>query len=158
MVYALSSFDISCIHSRENACIHIPVERDQQLCANLSLPAFTLRESQGFIWIWRGASSNATELPAIPCHPDLKGKHYGESLSVWNAHYTRCIENVCDYSHLPFVHRTTIGLFKRDYTTDIEMEDVPGGFRAHLLKNGNRKQYFEFLYPNLKRALVHLLG
>ena len=73
---------------------------------------------------------------------------HGDSSSMWNAHYTRCIENVCDYSHLPFVHKTTIGLFKRNWETTVEMEDVPGGFRATLIEAGKPLQSLEFLYPN----------
>jgi phenylpropionate dioxygenase-like ring-hydroxylating dioxygenase large terminal subunit len=131
----------------DGSCTHIPVETDQSLCAHLKVATQPVREAAGFIWIWRGSAPATDALP--PFHPDLADKNYGESLSVWPAHYTRCIENVCDYSHLPFVHRTTIGLFKREYTTQVEIEDVPGGFRAHLLQQGKRKQYLEFLYPNL---------
>ena len=88
-------------------------------------------------------------LPSVPSHPDLQGLLYGQSTTLWPAHYTRCIENVCDYSHLPFVHRRTIGGGLRDPVVDLEMEDVPGGFRAYLMDNGRRRQYIEFLYPNM---------
>jgi phenylpropionate dioxygenase-like ring-hydroxylating dioxygenase large terminal subunit len=131
----------------DGRCANIPVEADQSQRANLNIRALPVREEYGFVWLWRG--SRDAELPRVPYHPDLLERHYGESISVWPAHYTRCIENVCDYSHLPFVHRTTIGLFRRDYVTEIDIEEVPGGFRAHLLKHGKRKQYLEFLYPNL---------
>ncbi len=73
---------------------------------------------------------------------------YGASHGLWDAHYTRCIENVCDFSHLPFVHKTTIGRFKKGWQTSVEMEDVPGGFRAYLLQDDKPQQSLEFLYPN----------
>ena len=38
---------------------------------------------------------------------------------------------------------------KRNLVTRVDMEDVPGGFRAYLLKDGERTQCIEFLYPNL---------
>lgn len=131
----------------QGRCVKIPVEADQSQRENFNLQPLPVREEFGFIWLWRG--DPGAELPPVPYHPDLLDRHYGESTSRWPAHYTRCIENVCDYSHLPFVHRTTIGLFKKNYVTELEIEDVPGGFRAHLLKDGKRTQYLEFLYPNL---------
>mgnify|MGYP000928594362 CR=1 FL=1 len=39
-------------------------------------------------------------------------------------------------------------MLNRDYAIRVEIEDVTGGFRAHLMKNGKRAQCLEFLYPN----------
>ena len=41
-----------------------------------------------------------------------------------------CIENICDFNHLPFVHKTTIGLFKQGWVMDVRLQNVPDGVRA----------------------------
>jgi len=133
--------------SADGACVNVPVETDQALCSEYCVPSFQVKEANGYVWIWRGPEPD--EWPEFPAHPAMEGLFYGETKSIWPAHYTRCIENVCDYSHLPFVHKTTIGRGYRDPAVQIEMEDVDGGFRAHLIRNSGRSRYFEFLYPNL---------
>ena len=75
---------------------------------------------------------------------------YVESRSTWNAHYTRCIENVIDYSHLPFVHRWNIGAFIRDPVTRVEVKPFAGGFHFYLLGHkAPDRQFVEFTYPTL---------
>ena len=130
-------------------CTRIPVEADPHIPEELCIRPLSVHEQNGYVWLWRGPETAADSLPPVPEHSMLAGRRFGESLSIWPAHYTRCIENVCDYSHLPFVHRTTIGLFKRNTHTQIEMESLAGGFRAYLMNKGKRHQCLEFLYPNM---------
>jgi len=131
----------------DGRCVSIPVEASFPIPADFGVVAYPVQEADGYIWVWRGPMP-VGELPAVPLHSDTLNMRHGDATGVWHAHYTRCIENVCDFSHLPFVHKTTIGLFKKGWVTDIEMEDVPGGFRAFLKQQGVRAQSFEFLYPN----------
>jgi phenylpropionate dioxygenase-like ring-hydroxylating dioxygenase large terminal subunit len=144
--------------SAEGRCVGIPVEADMRIPEDFCVPSLPVAEANGYLWLWRGpapVTTGATETrPPVPRHPELEGLSYGESTTIWPAHYTRCIENVCDFSHLPFVHRTTIGMGKRDRVTRVETEDLPGGFRAYLLRDGERAQYIEFLYPNLWLLMV----
>jgi len=134
--------------SAAGRCVHIPVEDDARIPDEFRIPSLPVVEADGYIWIWRGPVAEAEMRTPAAVHPDTVGMRYGESTGIWNAHYTRCLENVLDFSHLPFVHRTTIGMFRKNTVTQIDMEDVPGGFRAHLLKAGKRQQSLEFLYPN----------
>ncbi len=131
----------------DGRCTLIPVEQDFAIPEDFGLPAYPVTEADGYIWLWRGPLPQG-ELPVPAQHPDTQPMQYGASGGLWHAHYTRCIENVCDFSHLPFVHKTTIGRFKKGWQTTIEMEDVAGGFRAHLLQDGRSHQSLEFLYPN----------
>jgi phenylpropionate dioxygenase-like ring-hydroxylating dioxygenase large terminal subunit len=154
--------------SAHGRCVRIPVEADAGIAENFGIATIPVREADGFVWLWRGAAMPSLNQAAnksvdesniqsnnqsngmldLPVHPAVATMRYGEASGVWGAHYTRCIENVCDFSHLPFVHRSTIGMFRRETAVQIEMEDVPGGFRAYLLEKGARGQCFEFLYPN----------
>jgi len=131
----------------DGRCVRLPVERNPHIPGDFGVSSLPVHEEDGFIWLWRGSDAPTAD-PQVPRHPGTLDMRYGEASGVWNAHYTRCIENVCDFSHLPFVHRTTIGAFKKGWITDLEMVDVPGGFRAYLVDNDKRTQCFEFLYPN----------
>jgi phenylpropionate dioxygenase-like ring-hydroxylating dioxygenase large terminal subunit len=143
----------------DGRCVRVPVDADPRLPEDFGVATLPVREGDGYIWMWRGAGpARDAELPS---HPDTVQMRHGDAAGTWNAHYTRCIENVCDFSHLPFVHRTTIGMLPRETITRVEMEDVAGGFRAHLLDSNVRKQTLEFLYPNrwlLKLSSRIMLG
>ena len=134
-------------YGADGRCTLIPVEQNFVIPDDFGVATYTTHEEDGYIWIWRGPLPVGA-LPAVALHPDTLNMRHGDATGTWDAHYTRCIENVCDFSHLPFVHKTTIGRFKKGWKTDLEMEDVPGGFRAYLVEDGNRKQSLEFLYPN----------
>lgn len=133
----------------DGRCMRTPPEGDRPVPPDLQVRTHTATEAHGYIWLWRGSQCDPAKLPEPPQHDAVLGMNYGESVSVWPAHYTRCIENVCDFSHLPFVHRTTIGLFRGESETVVDVEDIPGGMRGWLMDAGRRTQCFEFIYPNL---------
>ena len=71
----------------------------------------------------------------------------------WHVHWTRAMENMLDWPHLPFVHASTIGraLVARSRTArmDIETEDHPWGFRSHILVDGVAERgVLDFRWPN----------
>jgi phenylpropionate dioxygenase-like ring-hydroxylating dioxygenase large terminal subunit len=68
---------------------------------------YPTREAHGFIWLWNGEARK--EYPPVPFFEGLENFSYGTLRKLWNAHYTRAIENQLDVAHLPFVHATTIG-------------------------------------------------
>ena len=70
---------------------------------------FTAQDAHGFIWVWYGEAQES--YPPLPWFEDLDPEHfiYGGIGVHWNSHYTRSIENQLDVSHLPFVHKNTIG-------------------------------------------------
>lgn len=68
----------------------------------------TVREEHGFVWLWYGEKRES--YPPLPFFDDLDDSFvYGSVAVHWRSHYTRSIENQLDVSHLPFVHKNTIG-------------------------------------------------
>jgi len=66
-----------------------------------------VKEFNGLVFMWYGEKYNGEE---IKWFEDLDDSFsYSSFKSVWKVNYTRAIENQLDVSHLPFVHRTTIG-------------------------------------------------
>ena len=100
--------------SADGRCVGIPAEQDARIPDDFSLPTLSVVEADGYLWLWLGPETAPEARPALPRHAALEGLHWGQSTTIWPAHYTRCIENVCDFSHLPFVHR--IVEYLADYT------------------------------------------
>ncbi|MGC9145984.1 MAG: Rieske 2Fe-2S domain-containing protein [Nitrososphaeria archaeon] len=69
--------------------------------------SYRVKEFMNFIFIWYGEGEpykKITWLDGID-----ESFSYLTMKAVWNVNYTRAIENQLDVSHLPFVHKTTIG-------------------------------------------------
>jgi phenylpropionate dioxygenase-like ring-hydroxylating dioxygenase large terminal subunit len=139
----------------DGRCLRVPAEGDHWVIpAHLRARALPVRESQGFVWLWRGPDLPRAELPPVPQQPGLDGLVHDECVQQWPAHYTRCVEGVVDHSHLPFVHRRTLGRRISDPVTRICIEDTPGGFRAKLLRDGRVRHHVDLTYPNIWTACL----
>jgi len=130
-------------------CVRVPAEGDWKIPDHFRVDAMTTCEESGYIWAWRGPNVEPDQLPAPPRQSFLDGLNYEETRGTWHSHYTRCIENVVDYSHLPFVHRRNIGRFMRDPVTKVRVEPVEGGFRFFREGDDSKGAYVEFTYPSL---------
>ena len=114
-------------------------------------------EKWGLIWIWYGDSDKIDGEPFY--FDDIKNYTYSSFKGNWNVHYSRAIENNLDITHLPFVHRSSIGsprktllhgpFYKREgdhltfyglgvsddgKTTAIEPNSIPGYENSHKLQ------------------------
>jgi phenylpropionate dioxygenase-like ring-hydroxylating dioxygenase large terminal subunit len=136
-------------YDRSGQCVRVPVERQADLAAGLRVEGFAVTESDGYVWLWRGPAEEPDRLPPAPPLAPVAGLAWGETHYPWEAHYTRCIENVLDYSHLPFVHRTTLGRRIRDPVCAVAVDPLPGGFRARMLRDSSKRQFIELVYPNV---------
>ena len=91
-------------------CTLIPANgRDGVVPNAMQLKTYPTFESNGFIWLWWG---NA--LPQELSKPEFFDNlgetfSFGSAHDLWDAHYSRVIENQLDVVHLPFIHRNTIG-------------------------------------------------
>jgi phenylpropionate dioxygenase-like ring-hydroxylating dioxygenase large terminal subunit len=97
------------LFSTDGKCMQIPANgRNNHVPANFNLAVYPVHEEYGWIFIYNG---HPLETPKPPSYfadlpenfPSISKKDF------WNIHYTRCVENQLDVSHLPFVHRRTIG-------------------------------------------------
>jgi phenylpropionate dioxygenase-like ring-hydroxylating dioxygenase large terminal subunit len=131
-------------------CIRVPAEgEDWTIPDHFRVRDHIIKEGGGYIWAWRGPEVARPELPCLPQQPALEGLEFGETQSTWHSHYTRCIENVLDYSHLPFVHRKNLGAFIRDPVTRVSVEPFDDGFRFFLVGSNFERQFVEFTFPTL---------
>lgn len=135
----------------DGRCVRVPAEGDDwPIPGHFRVDTWPVCECDGYVWTWRGPEVATAERPAPPRLDIVDDMHYGETHYEWNAHYTRAIENVLDYSHLPFVHRRSIGAFIRDPVTRVRIEMHDDGFLFFQDRDRNSdRQYVDFRYPNL---------
>ncbi len=92
----------------EGQAVLIPsLGKSTKLNPNYRVKSYTVKEYMNFIFLWYGDENPTEEIKW------LEGIDNSFSFSTmkaeWNVNYTRAIENQLDVSHLPFVHKTTIG-------------------------------------------------
>lgn len=88
-------------------CIEVPGQDD--IPASLCVRHYPTVERHGIVWIWMGEAELADPALIVDCHwntdpawPTARGYlHY-------KAHYRLIIDNLLDFSHLTFLHQTTL--------------------------------------------------
>ncbi len=93
----------------DGACAHVPlVDMSAEKRARLGATPLPVREIGGLIWVFTGPNALGTE-PEPPPALVESGWEVSVKQELWNAHWTRAMENMLDVPHLPFVHRNSIG-------------------------------------------------
>jgi phenylpropionate dioxygenase-like ring-hydroxylating dioxygenase large terminal subunit len=97
--------------AEDGACTSIPANPPgAPIPKKARVDSYPVEERYGWIWVFLGDLPEA-ERPPIPPLPEfgLPGWRaiYGQFL--WNAHYSRVVENGVDIAHAPFVHKNSFG-------------------------------------------------
>lgn len=134
----------------DGRCVEVPVEDSWHIPEHFRARSLQVRESQEYVWLWRGPAMATDELPPPPVQPvATDATCFEECIQHWPTHYTRCVEGVIDHSHIGFVHKRTLGLVMRDPITRVEVNPIEGGFRSNLMKDGKIRHYIDLTYPNV---------
>jgi phenylpropionate dioxygenase-like ring-hydroxylating dioxygenase large terminal subunit len=91
-------------------CTLIPANgRAAEVPKVFQVKSYPVREKHGFIYLWWGEPRE--EYPPLPDFDYMRDPKlvYSTATDVWNAHYSRVIENQLDVVHVPFIHSSTIG-------------------------------------------------
>jgi phenylpropionate dioxygenase-like ring-hydroxylating dioxygenase large terminal subunit len=136
---------------RAGRCTHVPWNPDARR-EHLGAVAVPTYELAGQVWIHTSVGTPTPAAPAV--HESLLGadtRITGIEM-IWNAHWTRAMENMLDWPHLPFVHRASIGktlvplLGER---LDTLIEDHDWGWRVRTTHRGStRPGMLDFRRPN----------
>jgi len=130
----------------------------------LQVPTYPTREEHGYVYLWWGEPRG--EYPPLPWFDDLDSSFAtSDYRDLWNAHYSRVIENQLDVFHLPFVHATTIGRGDRTVAdgpiTDVDESSLEiwvhnrlddgktTALRASELVKPARPFFLKFKFPHL---------
>lgn len=74
---------------------------------NYMVRSFKVKEFMNFIFMWYGDKNPEEDIKWL--YGIDESYSFSTIKETWEVNYTRAIENQLDVSHLPFVHRTTIG-------------------------------------------------
>lgn len=92
----------------EGRCVQAPAQ--ERIPPQAKVATFPVVEQHRWIWIWMGDPSKA-DASLIPDtkwlnHPDWRGL---DGYIHYDVNYLLICDNLLDFSHLPFVHPTTLG-------------------------------------------------
>jgi phenylpropionate dioxygenase-like ring-hydroxylating dioxygenase large terminal subunit len=93
---------------KDGACTHVPLNNPADLkLEKFKVASLPTRIIAGLVWVFTG-QDEAPE-PQLPDSLMRSADSYFIYHEVWNAHWTRLVENLMDYAHVPFVHRNSFG-------------------------------------------------
>lgn len=88
-------------------CVEIPGQKN--IPAVMCVRSFPLVERHGFLWIWMGTPQQADPAQIVDCHwNQAPGWPTASGYIHYKANYQLIADNLLDFSHLTFVHRTTL--------------------------------------------------
>jgi phenylpropionate dioxygenase-like ring-hydroxylating dioxygenase large terminal subunit len=135
-------------------CSRMPCEGNEPgLVSRYRTRALVLREAHGWIWLWRGEPRE--RYPALEYFDEVRPGDALHTTSVtWSTNYIRCIENQLDFTHLPFVHATTIGAGASKGRMIVHTKVEGDRIRAwaddpRATKPESHRAYVELIAPNL---------
>lgn len=146
-------------------CVEIPFQ--DEIPPTVRVRNFPLLERDNWIWIWLGDGDQAD--PAlVPGTPWLNdpGWRYATGYLHYAVSYLLLADNLLDFSHLPYVHPTTLGGTEEYAKVLPRVERLPRGIRVarwllnqppapYLSKikqwpgNVDRWNLYEFLLPGI---------
>ncbi|MGB3650625.1 MAG: aromatic ring-hydroxylating dioxygenase subunit alpha [Rivularia sp. (in: cyanobacteria)] len=93
---------------RNGNCIQVPFNNPSSInLSKLSAVSLPTRIIAGLVWVFTGIEKISE--PQLPQSLKQPQRSYHVHDEIWNAHWTRVIENAMDFVHLPFVHRNSFG-------------------------------------------------
>ncbi len=145
---------------RDGANRHVPWNPDARR-ERLGVMAFPAREVGGQIWVYTGREP--TEEPAVDevfSMPSVRVTAFSIPLAT---HWTRAMENMLDWPHLPFVHKKTIGRSMvtqaRRGRMDIELEERDYGFTTRIRVDGEPQPgRLDYRFPNVMNLFIGIPG
>ena len=123
----------------------------------LGAQALVAREDRGLVWLYTGLDPADAPMPLEALLRDdvtLCAQSW-----VWDAHWTRVMENMLDTPHLPFVHRATIGRRLAPYVDRaMQLRWQPTAYGADITReidgepaDGSRLAY---RFPNVMELVI----
>jgi phenylpropionate dioxygenase-like ring-hydroxylating dioxygenase large terminal subunit len=130
---------------------HVPWNPDARR-ERLGATAVPVRELGGLLWLYTAPGADAPGEPDVPDVLRRGDLSVTTCATTWDVHWTRAMENMLDWPHLPFVHARTIGRgmpFRPDSRMEIRWEDRPWGGHSTIAIDGAAQEgALDFRAPN----------
>lgn len=139
--------------------VRVPWNPDAKL-ASLGSTALPTRERAGQIWVHTGLSP--AEDPLVSDALEQPGVRVTGVRVEWAAHWTRAMENMLDWAHLPFVHRKTIGkslAARAGGRMEVKWEPRPWGATSSIEIDGVAEPgSLDMRWPNQMNLFIPIPG
>lgn len=122
-------------------CEHVPFNPEAKV-EHLRAVAFPVHEAGGLVWVHTAeATGESIAPPFIPESLQHTTSRLFHSDIVWQAHWTRVMENMIDNAHVAFVHRRTIGwrlqaALRRNSRLEVACEPTATGLFIRGVQDG----------------------
>lgn len=105
----------------DGTCVRIPSQA--QIPERAGIRRYPLVERDGLLWIWMGRAEAADEgkIPAHPHHVDPRFK-WGSFTAEFQAGWQLILDNLCDMTHISFVHEAIKGDTESHLNADIRIQ------------------------------------
>jgi phenylpropionate dioxygenase-like ring-hydroxylating dioxygenase large terminal subunit len=135
------------------AVAHVPWSPDAKK-ETLSAKSLPLVEKADLLWLYTAPGPMPADGPPVPdemLRNDLRRTGFAIN---WASHWTRAMENMLDWPHLPFVHSGTIGRAMRGPAEtgrmDIHFEEKPWGAATSISINDKPEPGgLDYRFPNM---------
>ena len=115
----------------EGRCVHVPGQT--QIPPGAGVRRYPTLERYGLVWIWPGDPDHANPATAFRYEPLERAGWDASRLSFHNAFDWRLlVENLMDFTHLTFVHGSTIG--SRAVAEEAEVKTTRDGDRVRTTR------------------------
>lgn len=136
---------------------HVPWNPDAKT-AQLHGVRVASREIGGLLWVYTAPECEPDTEPSLDEALLRPGVRVSGGAIDWDTHWTRAMENMLDWPHLPFVHGATIGrgmLSRPDARMDIRCEERPWGLHTSIAIDGEeRPGSLDLRWPNRMNLFV----
>jgi phenylpropionate dioxygenase-like ring-hydroxylating dioxygenase large terminal subunit len=116
-------------------CVLIPGQN--AIPASARVRTYPVLEKQEIVWIWMGEPELANEAKLLVDYPWLDDQvswpHLHDMYQI-ECSYRLLIDNLMDLTHIPFIHRNTIGGGNQQGQIDASMEVTPTDTGVHYIR------------------------
>jgi phenylpropionate dioxygenase-like ring-hydroxylating dioxygenase large terminal subunit len=125
------------VFDRNGLCVEMPGSHGR-IPDTARVKSYPVIERAGFVWIWMGepARAAAHAIPGIPhsTAEDDSAPRRSHGVMHAKAGYVLFLENLMDLTHIPFLHKTSIGGQASDHVgARMDTRDTPTGVRFSRL-------------------------
>ena len=119
----------------DGKCVKIPGQK--KIPTYASVRSYPIIEKQEIVWIWMGdpeLADSSKLLVDFPWNDDhLNWPHVHDMYEV-ECNYMLLIDNLMDLTHIPFIHRNTIGGGNQQGQVDATMDVTPKNTGVHYIR------------------------
>lgn len=134
------------------ACVEIPGQA--QIPAKTSIRSYPVVQRDRLVWIWMGdpARANPEDIVPYPWHDSPKWRMKPGYLH-YKANYTLIVDNLLDFTHLAWVHPTTLGTESAAGLKPVIERDTTGNGTLTITR-----WYLDDEMPNLHKRVARFDG